>query len=124
MKLGLLALIVLSVAISALAQIALKSGMSSAPVQQTLGGSPWETLGAALVTPAVLAGLALYGAGALLWLYVLARVQVSVAYPFVGLGFVLTALFAITILGEPVNALRLAGTVLVVAGVVLVGLSN
>jgi len=124
MRLGLLALIVVSVAISALAQIALKSGMSSVSVQTTLGHSPWATLGAALTSPAVIGGLALYGAGALLWLYVLARVQVSVAYPFVGLGFVLTAIFAIVILGEPVNALRLAGTGLVVAGVVLVGLSN
>jgi multidrug transporter EmrE-like cation transporter len=124
MNLGLLALIVLSVAISALAQIALKSGMSSMTVQKTLAGSPWETLCAALVSPAVVAGLALYGAGALLWLYVLARVEVSVAYPFVGLGFVLTAIFAIAILGEPINTLRLLGTGLVVAGVVLVGLSN
>lgn len=124
MRLGLLALILLSVAISALAQIALKSGMSSVAVQKTLAASPWDTLGAALLNPAVLAGLGLYGAGALLWLYVLARVDVSVAYPFVGLGFVLTAAFAVLILGEPVNALRLAGTGLVVVGVVLVGLSN
>lgn len=124
MRFGILALIVVSVAISALAQIALKSGMSSVSVQKTLGASPWETLSAALTTPSVLAGLGLYGAGALLWLYVLARVDVSVAYPFVGLGFVLTAAFAILILGEPVNALRLAGTGLVVAGVVLVGVSN
>ena len=38
----------------------------------------------------MVAGLALYGLGAMVWLYVLARLPLSAAYPFVGLGFILT----------------------------------
>jgi len=51
---------------------------------------------------------------------VLNRVPVSFAYPFVGLGFILTAVLAWTLLGEGVSAGRALGTLLVALGVVLI----
>ncbi len=42
-------------------------------------------------SPAILAGLAPYGFGTLLWLNVLAKTKLSQAYAFVRLGYVLTA---------------------------------
>ncbi|HRD49857.1 MAG TPA: EamA family transporter [Candidatus Competibacteraceae bacterium] len=113
-------LILISVAISALAQIILKHGMSASEMQSamTAGGmaAAWAIVGNGFV----LLGLSLYGAGALLWLGVLARVDVSQAYPFVGLGFVLTMAFAWCFLGESLVFSRILGTFLIVAGVVLV----
>lgn len=113
-------LILISVAISALAQIILKHGMSASEMQSamTAGGmaAAWAIVGNGFV----LLGLSLYGAGALLWLGVLARVDVSQAYPFVGLGFVLTMAFAWYFLGESLVFSRILGTFLIVAGVVLV----
>ncbi|EGL53322.1 hypothetical protein MAMP_00820 [Methylophaga aminisulfidivorans MP] len=53
------------------------------------------------------------------WLYVLTRVDVSRAYPFVGLGFIGTMLFAHFFLQEPITIQKLAGTLLIVSGVVL-----
>jgi multidrug transporter EmrE-like cation transporter len=113
---GLLALILASVAFSALAQLLLKSGMKGVPPAEGWVG----TLSHALLSPMVLGGLVLYALGALVWLLVLARADLSFAYPFVGLGFVLTLALGKFVLAEDVSASRLAGTVLVIAGVVLI----
>jgi hypothetical protein len=91
MNIKLFSLILISVSLSALAQLLLKLGMSSAHVQQMLMHErPLQAIWVAASNIQVIAGLGLYALGAILWLLVLARVDVSLAYPFVGLGFILT----------------------------------
>ena len=75
---------------------------------------------AALMTPGVLLGLMLYGVGTLVWLTALSRVEVSQAYPFVGLGFVLTAIFGHFLFGDQVSLIRAAGIALVIAGIIVI----
>ncbi len=113
-----------SVAMSALAQITLKYGMSSSRVANVLiQDDRAATLLTIATQPQIIGGLALYGAGAVLWLFVLAKIDVSVAYPFVGLGFILTMLLGVILLGEQVTMLRVVGTLMVFAGVILVARS-
>jgi multidrug transporter EmrE-like cation transporter len=124
MNVNLLLLILGSVTLSALAQILLKLGMSNASIQRSLSSGDWfDGLGAAALNLQVIGGLALYTLGAVVWLLVLARVDVSVAYPFVGLGFILTMLLGWLLLQEPVGLTRVIGTALVVLGVYLVAKS-
>lgn len=117
-----LALFVLtSVVLSALAQITMKFGMSRPTVQSVFHGSDridliW-TVG---TSPGVLGGLALYVLSVVFWLTVLARLDVSQAYPFVGLGFLITMTFGFLFLGEPLGLQKVVGTALVAAGVFLV----
>ena len=123
MSTGLLTL--LSVTMSALAQLTLKWGMGAPGVQAAIrseAGIGPVLLGAA-TSFGVILGLALYGASAVIWLLVLARWDLSKAYPFVGLGFVLTAALAVWLLGERVTLDRVLGTVLVLGGVLLVSRS-
>ena len=97
MSLSSLSLILLSVTLSAIAQIAFKFGMSSDFSQGTRAlFGPFS----ALLTPGVSLGLALYGVGTLLWLTALGRVELSQAYPFVGFGFVLTTLAGWCLFGD------------------------
>jgi multidrug transporter EmrE-like cation transporter len=114
---------VISIMLSVLAQIALKTGMSSADVKLALAapfGMP--TVLALFLNKFVVLGFSLYGLGAVVWLVVLSRWDVSKAYPLVGLGFVLTAALG-WMLGEDVTALRMVGITLMCAGIVCVGLS-
>jgi drug/metabolite transporter (DMT)-like permease len=99
--------------------------MGGAGVQRALTGSGTALSKAFVVMtrPFVLGGFALYAVSAVLWLLILARVEVSAAYPFVGLGFVLTMLGGAWVLGEELSWVRVAGTALVVVGVVLVSRS-
>lgn len=120
----LLALALVSVALSSLAQLAFKYGMMRPDAQSAVASASWASrLVGVLSSPAVLGGFALYGLSALLWLGVLSKVDVSVAYPFVALGFVITLLCGALLFGEQVTGLRIAGTVLICAGVILVGRS-
>ena len=73
-----------------------------------------------LLSPFVWLGLLLYGVGTLVWLFVLAKVPLSVAYPFVGAGFILTALLGVFVLQETMNLSRGLGILLIIVGCILV----
>lgn len=108
--------ILTSVLLSVLAQIFLKFGMS----RLTLPAEwfSWDFINL-VINKYVILGLTCYGMSMVFWLYVLTRVDVSRAYPFVGLGFIGTMLFAHFFLQEPITIQKLAGTLLIVSGVVL-----
>jgi drug/metabolite transporter (DMT)-like permease len=120
----LLLLILLSVTLSGIAQVSFKMGVSTPGVREAMtSGGVSQLVMAFLLSPAVLAGLAMYGVGTLIWLSVLARIDLSLAYPFVGLSFLLTAILGHFLFHEAFHAGRILGTALVVAGVVLVARS-
>lgn len=121
MTIQLAVVILFSVSLSAFAQITLKYGMSSPHMLATLqSGTTSKIIIAVLTTPHVVGGLAMYALGAVAWLFVLAKLDVTTAYPFVGLGFILTMLLGALILGEQLTPYKVAGTFLVVAGIILV----
>lgn len=115
-----LVLILGSVALSAAAQVLLKVGVTVVRERLAVDATVASTVIAAFVNPAVIGGLGLYAVGAVLWIGALSRADLSQAYPFVGLGFVLTSAVGYTLLGETLNPGRLAGTALVVLGVVII----
>ncbi len=112
-----LTLAVFCVLLSSAAQIAMKRGMGSPG-----GGDLASTYGHALTSPLVWLGLALYGTSAVLWLWVLSRLHVSLAYPLVSLGFVVTLVVGVVWLDEPFSWLRVFACGLIVAGVALLAL--
>lgn len=121
MTLRLFLLILASVSLSAIAQLALKMGTTSATSARTAGIG--NEVGGLIQSPMVLVGLGFYGVGALLWLFVLGRAPLSLAYPFVGMGFILTMLAGALYLNESLNAARIGGTLLIAIGCVLVARS-
>lgn len=121
MNLVMFALILCSVSCSAVAQILLKTGMSRQMVVSAMSdGQAIKIALAIALNPWVVGGLGLYFVGAVVWLFVLARAEVSYAYPFVAVGFVLTLLLGRFVMGDAVTVARIVGTVLVGAGVVLI----
>lgn len=120
---GTLALILVSVTLSACAQALFKLGVAPTPGQGAAASSLIGAMVATLLRPGILGGLALYGVGTLVWLRALAQTELSKAYPFVGLGFVMTAALGYAVFNEALGPSRLIGIALVIAGVVLVGRS-
>lgn len=117
----LLCLILFSVSCSAFAQILLKTGMSTPAVLEAIAARDNLLTAASIIGNGwVVGGLALYFFGAVVWLFVLARVEVSFAYPFVGLGFIVTLLLGRLLMGDVITLTRVIGTVLVAAGVLLI----
>ncbi|MBN7818453.1 EamA family transporter [Bowmanella yangjiangensis] len=113
-------LILISVSLSVLAQILLKQGMSNSEIQSSFGISLTSGVLAIFTNLFIIGGLLAYVSSAAVWLGVLAKVDVSKAYPFVGLGFIGTMLFAYWFLHEPLTPNKVIGTVLIVSGVLLI----
>ncbi len=73
--------------------------------------------------PRVVIGLVLFVISAGMWLIVLSRIPLSLAYPFAGLTYVFVTVFSKFFLNENVPAIRWLGLVLIVSGIFLVGRS-
>lgn len=67
--------------------------------------------------PMVICGLAVYVSGTLLWLMALSRVDLSYAYPFASLNYILVLLASWLLLGEQPSPRRIAGVVAICFGV-------
>ena len=115
-----ISLILVSVLLSVAAQILLKQGMSSGSVQEALSSGLTDSLLEIATNYSVIVGLISYVASAGLWLIVLSKVDVSKAYPFVGLGFIGTMMFAYWFLNEPLTLTKVVGTLLILLGVLFV----
>ena len=73
-----------------------------------------------LSTPLVLAGLGLYGLGAVAWLTVLSRVPLSFAYPLLAMSYAFTPVLAWIVLKESVPSLRWIGIATICLGIFVV----
>ncbi len=109
--------------------VALLGAVGQTLLKLALGRLPAGASGGAailaLVTSAVFwAGGLLVAAGGATWLFVLSRAQITYAMPFLSMGFVLTMITSALILHEPQPLLRVVGTLVVTAGMVLVGLAR
>ena len=124
MTFKLFALVMACVTISALSQLAMKVGMSDNSIQANLTPAiRIEVLWVVLRNPLVIGGLSAYLVGAALWLFVLSKADLSLVYPFVGVGFVLTMLFGWLFLNEHVGLARLLGTLVIAIGAYMVARS-
>lgn len=120
-RMSLIAMILVSVVLNAAAQILLRYG-ARAGLQPVDGWMPTAVL-EVMLRPGIIGGLGCYAISVALWIYVLSRAEVSFAYPFLGLGFLVVSIAAWQLLGEPLTAYRLAGTLLVSAGVLVLATS-
>jgi len=78
-------------------------------------------LGSLVVEPAFLAGFFLYVGSFLTWLLALRRFEAVVIFPaFVGAGYAGVVLGGRIFLGESLTAIRVAGILVILAGVLLV----
>jgi drug/metabolite transporter (DMT)-like permease len=118
----LIAMILVSVGLAAVAQLMLKTGMNHvndqlAPARFGLDGASMRVL---VAQPYVWAGLFLFGLSALVWLAVLSRASLSFAYPFAALTYVLILLFDAFVLHETVPPLRWGGVAFIAIGIFLI----
>lgn len=119
-------LILFTVLTNAAAQIMLKKGMLSFGSLSTGSGGISGLVGTAfsvVFSPWVFAGLCLFVVSMASHLVVLSRVQLSFAYPFLSLAYVVVAVYAFLVFGEDVGPSRIAGIALIMAGTVFISLS-
>lgn len=109
-------LLIIAIVLSTFGEVLLKAGVNRIGTITLAPG----TLIRAFLQWQVLVGFVLLFGGSLFWLAVLSRVHLSIAYPLLAIGYVLTTIWALVFLKEPVPASRWLGIGAICSGIVLV----
>lgn len=116
-------LILAGVLLNAAAQLLLKAG-TNAVGHFEFSSANLVPVGLRLaLEPFILGGVACYVVSLVVWIMALSRVEVSIAYPMLSIGYVINAVAAWYLFGESLTALRLTGIGFIVVGVFLVARS-
>ncbi len=115
-----LALILISTIFGVVGQLTLKHGMTNlGPLSITARSAPGLAL-RVFTTPTIILGMGIYVAASFFWLVALSRVQLTYAYPFASLSYVLIVIASWMLLGEHPSPLRLGGMAVIMFGVFLI----
>ena len=119
MNLSAFAFIITGVLLNAAAQLLLKAGTNSLGVIH-VNAQNWFSTGVKVFSQLpILAGLACYVISLLVWIMGLSRTDVTIAYPMLSLGYVVSAVGAWMFLGEAVTLQRVGAMAVILLGVVL-----
>ena len=116
-------LLMTGVLLNAGAQLLLKAGTNSVGVfafsSENLVPVGWKLA----TEPHIIGGVGCYVISVIVWIMALSRVEVSIAYPMLSIGYVVNALAAWYLFGEAVTLTRLAGIGIIIIGVYIVARS-
>ena len=116
-------LVLLGVLLNAAAQLLLKAG-TNAIGHFTFSTENILPIGMKIASePHILGGLACYGVSVVVWIMALSRVEVSIAYPMLSIGYLVNAIAAWYLFGEAVTIMRMTGIGIIIIGVYIVARS-
>lgn len=123
MNLATFGFILTGICLNAIAQLLLKAGTNAVGAIH-LTAENWFSTGLKLATQLpIIGGLGCYVVSVLVWIIGLSRVDVTVAYPMLSIGYIINALGAWYFLGEAISVQRMLAIGVIVIGVVLLARS-
>ena len=123
MNLATFGVILAGVLLNAGAQLLLKAGTRSLGVIGAGSAGLLDTMQGVAFQPHIVAGLTCYVLSVGIWIVALSRVEVSLAYPMLSIGYVVNALAAWWLLGEALTPMRLLGIGIILVGVAVLARS-
>lgn len=112
--------ILVSVVASTIGQLLLKKGMINVGSITLTVNQILPTTWKMATNPYVFVGLLIYGAGTIFWLAALSQVDLSYAYPFASLSYVVMLVASWMMFNEQITLTRIIGTVVIGIGVLLI----
>lgn len=116
-------LILLGVGLNAAAQLLLKAGTNAVGHFEFSMANAWPVGWRLATEPHIVGGMVCYAISLVVWIMALSRVEVSIAYPMLSIGYVANAIAAYYFFGEAVTPMRLLGIGIIVIGVYIVARS-
>ena len=114
-------LILVSVLLNCTAQLCIRKGMLL--VGETGMSNMITNLGVMVTNIWLWGAMICYALSILLWMAVLSKVEVSFAYPFLSIGYVVAAVVGYYFFGESLSVIRIVGIVIICIGVYLISIS-
>ncbi|WP_442601689.1 EamA family transporter [Paenibacillus sp. KN14-4R] len=75
-------------------------------------------------SPWIFGGLIIYGLATVLWVFILTRVDISVAYPLQSIAYIMTAFGAYYVFHESLTLMKIMGCFVILIGVAMIGYSS
>jgi multidrug transporter EmrE-like cation transporter len=116
-------LLFIGVLLNATAQLLLKAGTNAVGRFEFVADNLVPMATRLAFEPHILGGMLCYGLSLVVWIMGLSRVEVSIAYPLLSLGYVINAAAAWYLFGESLTAMRMAGIGFIIVGVLLIARS-
>ena len=117
-----LGLTIISVILGAFGQILVKIGAKNLKLDFSLDHL-LVSLGEIIRNIPVMSGMFLYCISFIIWVKVLSKTELSYAYPFVSLGYLLIMVFSFFVFKENITYSRIIGTLFVIIGVIFIARS-
>lgn len=114
-------LILVSVLLNCAAQLCIRKGMLL--VGEVGMSGLVQNLGSMLMNLWLWAAMFCYAVSILMWMVVLSKVEVSFAYPFLSIGYVVAAVVGYYFFGESLTLTRIMGIIVICIGVYLISRS-
>jgi drug/metabolite transporter (DMT)-like permease len=111
--------VAMTVLLTVYCQVAVKWQVAAAGALPADWPGRMRFLGLLLAQPVVLSAFAAAFGAALCWMLAISKLELSHAYPFVSLSFVLVLFLSALFFGEPLSWGKILGVALIVAGVVV-----
>lgn len=110
---------IFSISLNALAQISLRKTMLAVGMPGTGGLTIVSYLVNLVLTPWFMVGMTCYALSIGVWMLVLGKLEVSLAYPLLSIGYVIAAVIGYFYLGESLGVMRIAGITLICVGILV-----
>jgi multidrug transporter EmrE-like cation transporter len=117
------ALVLAGVLLNAVAQLLLKAGTNAVGHFEFSAANALPVGLRLALEPHIVGGIACYVVSVVVWIMALSRVEVSIAYPMLSIGYVVNAVAAYFLFGEAVTPMRLTGIAVIILGVFIVARS-
>ena len=111
------ALILTGVLLNAVAQLALKASVSDTGIISLDMQSLLSSAGSLASNLWLWLGLVCYAVSVVVWILALSRVDVSIAYPMLSIGYIVNAVAAWHLFDEPMNIGKVVGIGIIIVGV-------
>lgn len=113
-------LIVTGVMFNVAAQLLIKAGTNAVGhfefARENIAPIGWKLA----TEPHIVGAMCCYALGVVIWILALSRVQVSIAYPLLSLGYVVNAVAAWWLFNEAFNPAKVVGMGIIILGVVVI----
>jgi multidrug transporter EmrE-like cation transporter len=113
-------LIITGVMFNVAAQLLIKAGTNAVGhfefARENIAPIGWKLA----TEPHIVGAMACYAFGVVIWVLALSRVQVSIAYPLLSLGYVVNAVAAWYLFNEAFNPAKVVGMGIIILGVVII----
>lgn len=117
------ALVLTGVLLNAVAQLALKASVNDTGIINLDMHSLLSSAGSLATNLWLWLGLICYAISVVVWILALSRVDVSIAYPMLSIGYIVNAVAAWHLFDEPMNLGKVVGIGIIIVGVYILARS-